>query len=70
MEVEQSGGFNRYSTNQSSYTNKAWFTRIFVQLPSLPQLMGNGVSEEGPMVQAKNWRHSVAEGVSEPYAIV
>lgn len=36
------------------------------QFPSLPQrLMGNGVSEEGPMVQVKNWRHSVAENVSE-----
>lgn len=27
--------------------------------------MGNGVSEEGPLVQVKNWRHSVGENVSE-----
>lgn len=36
------------------------------QFPPLPQrLMGNGVGEEGPVVQVKNWRHSVAENVSE-----
>lgn len=32
--------------------------------------MGNGVIEEGPMVQVKNWRHSVAEDVSESYLMV
>lgn len=32
--------------------------------------MGNGVSEEEPMVQVKNWRHSVAEDVSEAYMMV
>ncbi|XP_074513234.1 rho GTPase-activating protein 27-like isoform X2 [Sebastes fasciatus] len=32
------------------------------ELPALPQrLMGNGVSEEGTTVPARNWRHSVAE---------
>ncbi|XP_030591594.1 rho GTPase-activating protein 12-like isoform X2 [Archocentrus centrarchus] len=33
-----------------------------LQIPHLPQrLMGNGVSEEGPMLQASKLRHSVAE---------
>ncbi|XP_059204443.1 rho GTPase-activating protein 27 [Centropristis striata] len=32
------------------------------EIPHLPQrMMGNGVSEEGPSVQVRNWRHSVAE---------
>ncbi|XP_056879284.1 rho GTPase-activating protein 12 isoform X2 [Takifugu flavidus] len=41
------------------------------EFPPLPQrLMGNGVREEGSMVQVKNWRHSVAEDVSEPDMMV
>lgn len=32
--------------------------------------MGNGVRDEGSMVQVKNWRHSVAEDVSETYMMV
>lgn len=28
-------------------------------------MMGNGVSEEGTMGQVINWRHSVAEDVSQ-----
>lgn len=28
-------------------------------------MMGNGVSEEGTTVQVINWRHSVAEDVSQ-----
>lgn len=56
---------------QPTITDLQWFVCLFFQFPSLSQrLQGNGVSEERPMVQVKNWRHSVAEDVSETYLMV
>lgn len=42
------------------------FFHFLLQVPHLPQrLLGNGVSQEETPLQVKNWRHNVAEDVSQ-----
>ncbi|XP_008293018.1 rho GTPase-activating protein 27-like isoform X2 [Stegastes partitus] len=40
-------------------TGSQWRQQELLHLPQ--RMMGNGVSEEGPVLQVRNWRHSVAE---------